>query len=66
MKECTERVVKVGFKRSPKKVFDEIDSITASMIREGWVLKESFTEDGLGYVHLFFERVLDTKHLNAL
>lgn len=59
MKECTERVVMVGFKRSPKKVFDEIDSITASMIRDGWVLKESFTEDGLGRIHLFFERVLD-------
>jgi hypothetical protein len=58
MKECTERVVKVGFKRSPKKVFDEIDSITASMIRDGWVLKESFTEDGLARIHLFFERVL--------
>jgi len=58
MNECAERIVKVGFKKDPKKIFDEVDMITASMIREGWVLKDSIIEDGLGNIHLFFEREL--------
>jgi hypothetical protein len=59
MKECTERVVRVGFKRDPKKIFDQVDSITASMIRDGWKLKESCLENGLANIHLFFEREID-------
>jgi len=56
MRESAERVVKVGFTRSPKKVFDEIDQVTAEMMRDGWVLCDGVLEDGLGYAHLFFER----------
>lgn len=56
MKESVEKVIKVGFTRNPKKVFDEIEQVTAEMIREGWVLLDGCLEDGLGYVHLFFER----------
>ena len=56
MKESAERVVKVGFSRSPKKIFDQVDSITAGMVREGWVLTDSMLEEGLGKMHLFFER----------
>jgi hypothetical protein len=59
MKECTERVVRVGFKKDPKKIFDKVDSITASMIRDGWRLMESCLEDGLANIHLFFEREID-------
>jgi len=59
MKENAERLVKVGFKKSPKKVFDEIDQITAEMIRGGWALRDSLFEDGLEYAHLFFEREID-------
>ena len=56
MRECTERVVAVGFLRSPKKIVDEVEQVTAAMLREGWLLTDSCMEDGLGNVHLFFER----------
>lgn len=56
MKETAERVIKVGFRRNPKKIFDEVDAVTAAMVRDGWVLAESVIEDGLGNMHLFFVR----------
>jgi len=69
MRECTERIVKVGFRKKPKKVFDEIDMVTAEMIRDGWFLRDTVMEDGLGYVHLFFEREItmdnnESAHMN--
>jgi len=51
--------VKVGFTKDPKKVFDEIDIVTAEMVRQGWVFADGVIEDGLGYAHLFFEREID-------
>jgi len=59
MKECTERIVKVGYTRRPKKVFDEVEQMTASMIRDGWTLTDTVVEDGLEHVHLFFEREIN-------
>ncbi|MFP4163063.1 MAG: hypothetical protein ACLFQB_03700 [Chitinispirillaceae bacterium] len=56
MKESSERLIKVGFSKDPKKVFDEIEQVTAEMVRQGWVFLDGCLEDGLGYVHLFFER----------
>jgi hypothetical protein len=56
MKECTERVIEVGFLRKPEKILDEVEQMTASMLRAGWRLEETRLEDGLGNVHLFFER----------
>jgi len=58
MKECTERIIEVGFSRNPKEVFDDVEQVSAEMIRLGWSLKDSFVEDGLGNIHLFFEREL--------
>ena len=58
MRESAERLVKVGFRRNPKKIFDEVERITADMTREGWNLKDSVVESGLGNIHLFFEREL--------
>jgi hypothetical protein len=59
VKESAERLVKVGFTRSPKKVFDEIEQVTAEMIRGGWTLTGGMFEDGLAYAHLFFEREIE-------
>ncbi len=56
MKECVERQVKIGFTRNPKRIFDEIESVSSAMIREGWRLYDTCFEDGLGCAHLFFER----------
>ncbi len=56
MKECTECIVKVGFSRPPVKIFDEVEIVTANMIRQGWKLRDSCIEDGLECIHLFFER----------
>ena len=63
MKECFERVVKIGFTRKPKKIFDEIEAISAEMIRDGWQLSDTCFEDGLGYAHLFFEREIGTDEM---
>jgi hypothetical protein len=59
MQQFAERIVEVGFKRKPKDVLDEVEQVTAAMIREGWSLSDTCLEDGLGNVHLFFEREID-------
>jgi hypothetical protein len=56
MKESTERFIKVGFTRTPRKIFDEVEQVSASLIREGWVLVDSVLEESLEHIHLFFER----------
>ncbi|NLG16555.1 MAG: hypothetical protein GX556_04380 [Fibrobacter sp.] len=61
MVESFERIVKVGFARDPKLVFDEIEVVAAEMIRQGWYLKDTLIEDGLACVHLFFERFIEEK-----
>ncbi|MDD5674130.1 MAG: hypothetical protein PHC61_08210 [Chitinivibrionales bacterium] len=58
MKEKAERVVRVGLQKNPKIVFDEVEQITAEMIRDGWKLSDSCLEEGLGNIHLLFEREL--------
>jgi hypothetical protein len=60
VKESAERIVKVGLHRSPKKVFDDVEELTARMKREGWTLRDSIMEEGLGKIHLFFEREINT------
>jgi hypothetical protein len=59
MKEAAERKIRLGLTRSARKVVAEVESATADMIRDGWVLVESITEDSLGYIHLFFERDIE-------
>jgi hypothetical protein len=59
MKECAERVIKIGFRKNPKKICDEIERVSAEMIRDGWHLRDTCVEDGLGCAHLFFERGVD-------
>ena len=61
MKECTERIVNVGFSKEPKAVFDEVERVSAEMIRQGWILDDSFVEDGLGKIHLLFEREISVE-----
>ena len=56
MKEQMEREIKVGFSRKPKEIFDEVESVSAEMIRKGWHLTATCIEEGLGSIHLFFER----------
>lgn len=56
MKEFYDIAVSVGLKRRPKKIFDEIERISARMIREGWELGELCLEECMGQVHLIFER----------
>jgi hypothetical protein len=63
MKETVERVIRIGLKRDVRKVFDEIESVSAEMIRKGWKLQQSCLEECLGSVHLFFERTLDESSL---
>jgi hypothetical protein len=61
MKETMEKVVRVGLSRNVRKVFDEIESVSAEMIRSGWELRESCIEECLGKVHLIFHRDIDEK-----
>jgi hypothetical protein len=65
MKQITERIVRIGLKRDARKVFDEIESVSATMIRDGWTLQQSCLEECLGGIHLFFERSLEEPGLNA-
>jgi hypothetical protein len=58
MKEIAEKIVRVGLKRNAKKVFDEIESVSADMMRNGWKLDTTCFEEGFGRVHLIFERDL--------
>ena len=56
MREVAERLVEVGFRRTPTEICDQIEFETAAMIRAGWKLSDAIMEESLGYVHLFFER----------
>jgi hypothetical protein len=56
MVEQCEKSIKIGFKKKPAIIFDEIEIVCSRMIADGWALKETCIEDGLGYIHLFFER----------
>jgi len=56
MLEYKEYRVKIGFKREPKDIFDEIEQTTARFIRNGYFLKETVTNDFLDYVDLLFVR----------
>ncbi len=60
MKECSEKVIEVGFSRSPKIVFDEIEQVSANMIRQGWMLTDNCVEESLQSIHLFFEREIES------
>jgi hypothetical protein len=59
VKECAERKIRLGLTKKPKVVFDEVDQTSAAMVREGWSLVSSCVEEGLGYIHLFFEREIE-------
>ena len=57
--EKTELTVRVGLKRKPKAIFDEIDCISAAMIRDGWSMHESFLDDSFSAVRLIFKREIE-------
>jgi hypothetical protein len=59
MQEHAERIVTVGFSRRAREVVDEIEQISAAMIRQGWSLADSCLEESLGNIHLFFVREID-------
>jgi hypothetical protein len=63
MKETIERVVRVGLVRDVRKVFNDIESVSAEMIRNGWQLQESCLEECLGNVHLIFDRDIDESNV---
>lgn len=63
MREYREKRFPVGFKKSPKIIFDEIELFTARMTRDGWILEESVADDTLEYIDLIFYREIDTDTL---
>lgn len=64
MKECTEKKIKIGFVKDPKKIFDQIEFVTAEMIRDGWYLRDTCLEEDLGHIYLFFEREMISNRVN--
>jgi hypothetical protein len=56
MRETREHTVKLGFRRKPAQVLDEIEMLIARMKRNGWDFADSCIEDDLSLIHLFFER----------
>jgi len=59
MLEYKEYRIKIGFKREPKDIFDEIELVSARFIRNGYRLKETVMNDLLEYVDLIFVRDVD-------
>lgn len=59
MKEYHEKRIELGFDRSPKLIFDEIERYTAYMIRSGWSIERGVTEQSLGYIDLIYYRNID-------
>jgi len=56
MLEYKEHRVKVGMKREPKDIFDEIEQETANFVRGGWRLEETVMDDFLEHIDLLFVR----------
>ncbi|MCL2844395.1 MAG: hypothetical protein FWE23_02955 [Chitinivibrionia bacterium] len=56
MLEYKEYRIKIGFKRAPKDIFDEIDLVVARFMRNGYRLKDTIMNDFLEYVDLLFVR----------
>jgi hypothetical protein len=59
MLEIAEKIVRVGLKRDAKKVFDEIEAVSADMMRNGWKLDSTCFEESFAFVHLIFQREWD-------
>lgn len=63
MKECTEFQIKVGFSRSAKAIFDEVEQVSAKYIRDGWTLDNAIVDESFGHITLFFVREIDLDSL---
>ncbi len=59
MREYLEKRVFVGYERSSKKVFDEIDSVTAQSIREGWSVETTSLDETVEFIDIIFVREID-------
>lgn len=58
MREYREYRILIGFNRSAKDIFDEIESVSARFFREGWSLESTVLEELLEYVDLLFVRTI--------
>lgn len=63
MKECAEFQVKVGFDRSAKAIFDEVEQVSARYIRDGWEIENAVVDETFGHITLFFVREIDLESL---
>lgn len=59
MREYREQRIIVGYERSSKKIFDEIETITAHYLRDGWSIDSTTIDDTLEYIDLIFFREID-------
>ncbi len=56
MRQFCEKRIEVGFDRNAKKIFDEIESVSASLIREGWCIEDSTIDETMEFIDIFFFR----------
>ena len=56
VREFCEKRIEVGFERNAKNIFDEIESVTASLIRDGWTIEESTIDETMGFIDIIFFR----------
>ncbi len=59
MREYREKRIEVGYDRSSKKIFDEIEYVTAQFIRAGWAVDTTILDETLEFVDLIFVREID-------
>lgn len=56
MREYHEKRIEVGYDRNPKKIFDELDSFIAQLIRAGWKIEDTTLDESLGFIDIIYYR----------
>ncbi|MGM0443472.1 MAG: hypothetical protein ACQEQV_04730 [Fibrobacterota bacterium] len=59
MKKVEEYYIKVGYRRTAKDIFDEVEIVTARFKRDGWDLDDAVIDNSLNFITLFFVKEID-------
>ncbi len=59
MREYREKRIEVGYNRSSKKIFDEIEYVTAQFIRAGWSVDTTVLDETLEFIDVIFVREIN-------
>ncbi len=54
-----EKQISLGFDRSEKVIFDEVEQVSAFYMREGWQIEDAIVAESFDKITLFFVRDID-------